>query len=82
MAYFADSTKGVCFDEQCSKCKYGLAACPIFQVQYLYNYDACNNEIARKILDHLVSDDGTCAMFERFKEDFEIDKSQLKLFDD
>ncbi|MBA7500883.1 hypothetical protein ES704_03645 [subsurface metagenome] len=81
MAYFANSTEGECFDEQCSKCKYGELPCPIWLVQSNHNYDACNNKIARQILDELVSDDGTCTMFEEFKKDFNIDARELTLYD-
>ena len=70
MAYFANSTEGSVFEHQCSICKYGDGDCPIRFVQEVYNYDACNNETARAILDALVQDDGTCAMFEEFEEDF------------
>ena len=72
MAYFSNGSEGAVFDEQCSMCKYGDRPCPIFWVQIEYNYDACNNETARKILDDLVKDDGTCEMFKQFKEDFQI----------
>jgi hypothetical protein len=72
MAYFSNSTEGSCFDEQCDKCKYGQESCPIFAVQSLYNYDACNNKVAREILDSLVKDDGTCIMYMEFEEDFKI----------
>jgi len=75
MAYFSNSTEGMVFDHQCSLCKYGKKNCPIFLVQFIYNYDACNNEVARKILDDLVSDNGTCAMWKEFKNDFRIDPS-------
>lgn len=71
MAYFSNGTEGEVFEEQCCRCKYGREPCPIYQVQVFYNYDACNNEVATKILNHLVEDDGTCAMFEAFKSDFE-----------
>lgn len=63
MAYFPNGTSGEVFDEQCSRCRYGEGYCPIAAVQYDFNYDACNVPVARKILDHLVKDDGTCAMF-------------------
>ena len=79
MAYFANSSEGSCFDEQCSQCKYGMAPCPIAAVQMLYNYDAFNNEIATKILDTLVQEDGTCEMWEMCKSDFAIDPNQLEL---
>jgi len=72
MAYFSNGSEGAVFDEQCSMCKYGDRPCPIFWVQIEYNYDACNNETARKILNDLVKDDGTCEMFKQFKEDFQI----------
>jgi hypothetical protein len=46
-----------------------------------YNYEACNNETARKILDTLVKNDGTCNFFEMAKKDLYIDDSQLNLFE-
>lgn len=63
MAYFSNGTEGMVFDEQCSRCRYGDGYCPIWSVQKSYNYDACNNKTARAILDELVKQDGTCAMF-------------------
>jgi len=81
MAYFANSSEAMCFEDQCSKCKYGQEVCPIYMVQFHYNYDACNNEIATKILNDLISDDGTCTMFEGFKKDFNIDAKDLTLYD-
>jgi len=75
MAYFSNGTEGEVFYHQCSLCKYGDKACPIALVQEMYNYDACNNEVARKILDELVADNGTCAMWKEFKNDFRIDPS-------
>jgi len=72
MAYFSNGTEGMAFDEQCSICKYGKDPCPIALVQMEYNYEACNNPTARKILDALVKDDGTCSMFETFKHDLNI----------
>lgn len=72
MAYFSNSTDGGAFDEQCAICKYGKKPCPIALVQLQYNYEACNNEIARNILDTLVKDDGTCMMFKEFIKDFKI----------
>jgi len=82
MAYFANGTEGTVFEHQCSICKYGEKNCPIAFVQQMYNYDACNNEIARKILDELVADNGTCAMWKEFQNDFRIDSSckEQKLF--
>ena len=62
MAYFSNGSEGMCFDDECSDCKYGQDACPIAFVQGFYNYDACNNDVATKILDHLVKNDGKCSM--------------------
>jgi len=73
MAYFPNGTAGMCFDDQCQKCKYGEEPCPIAMVQMNYNYDACNNKVATAILKNLVQDNGTCAMFECFKKDFTKD---------
>ena len=74
MAYFPNGSAGYCFDEQCSRCRYGEGPCPIYLVQSIYNYDACNNEVASKILSELVKSDGTCAMFELDKAWFEKDR--------
>lgn len=63
MAYFPNGTSGMVFDEQCSRCRYGEGPCPIYFVQHEFNYKACNNEVATAILDELVAQDGTCAMF-------------------
>jgi hypothetical protein len=84
MAYFSNSTEGSVFEYQCSLCKYGQKTCPIFLVQFEFNYDACNNEVARKILDTLVQNNGTCAMWKEFKNDFRIDpeSKDQSLFDE
>ena len=84
MAYFSNSTEGSVFEHQCSLCKYGEKQCPIFVVQFIYNYDACNNEVARKILDTLVENNGTCAMWKEFKNDFRIDPDakDISLYDE
>lgn len=72
MAYFSNGTEGEVFDEQCLKCKYWGEPCPIAWVQIDNNYEACNNPVARKILDFLVNQDGTCAMWKTFRDDLEI----------
>ena len=84
MAYFSNSTEGSVFDYQCSICKYGEMACPIALIQMSYNYDACNNKVAREILDSLIENNGTCAMWRQFKNDFRIDPSckEQKLFNE
>ena len=74
MAYFPNGTSGEVFDEQCSRCRYGEQSCPIWYIQVTYNYDACNNEVATKILDELVKDDGTCAMFKLDPEWFDKER--------
>jgi hypothetical protein len=79
MAYFSNSSEGEVFDEQCSRCRFSMKPCPIAFVQGSYNYDACNNETATKILDHLVKSDGTCTFFEMAKELLEIDPNQLEI---
>lgn len=81
MAYFANGSDGMVFDNQCAKCKYGQDPCPIALVQTLYNYEAVNNIVASNILNDLVKADGTCTMRETFKKDFASDGSiQPKLF--
>lgn len=83
MAYFSNGSEGMVFDEQCALCRYGNDPCPIFAVQLNYNYDACNNEIATKILNDLITNDGTCYMYKMFEKDFRLtegEKSQLELF--
>lgn len=83
MAYFSNGTEGMCFDEQCLKCRYGEKPCPIACIQMNYNYEACNNKTASAILDDLVKNNGTCMMFKAFQKDFELtegEKSQMDLF--
>jgi hypothetical protein len=80
MAYFSNSTDGMKFDEQCNKCKYGEHPCPIAYVQMTYNYDAANNEVATKILNNLVDNNGKCQMLKTFSNDLKIDARQGKLF--
>ncbi len=54
MAYFSNGTEGMVFDEECSNCRLGTEQCPIAFVQQMFNYDACNNEVATTILNCLV----------------------------
>jgi hypothetical protein len=79
VAYFSNSTEGDVLLIQCSRCKYGKRDCPIFFVQFNWNYEACNNKTARLILDYLINNDGECKMFKEFKKDFEIDPNQLEI---
>ena len=81
MAYFSNGTEGMVFDDQCARCKFGKHPCPIAFVQVDANYDQHKDVsgTARKILDHLVKDDGTCTVYEMAKQDFAIDPNQLEL---
>ena len=72
MAYFANGSEGMVFEEQCAQCKFGEEPCPIALVQMNFNYPATKNETATHILESLVKNDGTCEMFRTFKKDFEI----------
>jgi hypothetical protein len=82
MAYYSNGSEGMAFDDQCARCKYGKSPCPIALVQIDNNYDQLNDTTgtARKILDTLVHNDGTCAVYEMAKIDFAIDPDQLDLF--
>ena len=71
MAYFPNGSSGECFENQCARCKYGESPCPIALVQFDYNYEACNNQLASSILNQLVKNNGDCTMFLAFKNDFE-----------
>ncbi len=79
MAYFSNSSEGDNFREECSSCKYGRKPCPIFLVQFTYNYEACNNKTAREILDDLISNNGVCSMKEMFKVNFFKDINQTEI---
>ena len=83
MAYFSNSSEADVFAEQCSRCRYGQKPCPIAWVQGTFNYDACNNKTATAILDALVSNDGTCAMFKMDPDTFKDRRQQeLNLFEE
>jgi len=79
MAYFANGTEGMKFENQCGKCKFGELSCPIAGVQSLYNYKAVNNKIATNILNDLIKNDGTCEMFKTFRNELEIDLTDEKI---
>lgn len=79
MAYFSNGTSGECFDQQCGQCRFGDSYCPIHWVQVNYNYDACNVPVASAILDDLVKDDGTCAMFQMDPSCFRSDWSKQRI---
>ena len=82
MAYFPNGSAGMCFDDQCYKCIMYERSCPIAWAQMEYNYEACNNETARKILGSLVADNGNCSMYGAAPEIFMTaeERGQLGLF--
>jgi len=80
MAHFSNSTEGFLLDEQCMRCKFGQGPCPIAWVQHEYNYKACNDELAREILDNLVDQEKGCMLFTEFKRELYDDPNQLDLF--
>lgn len=80
MAYFSNGSEGECFEDQCGRCKYGQAPCPVALMQLEWNYDQVGNELAKKIMDNFVKTDGTCTVYEMAKEDFAIDPNQINLF--
>lgn len=79
MAYFSNGSEGMCLDDQCAKCKYGKSHCPIAFAQLNWNYEVCNDPVAREILDFFVEQNGTCAMWVEFRKDLEIDPNQEEL---
>lgn len=80
MAYFSNGSEGMVFDDQCGKCKFGLAPCPIAFIQLTYNYDQVDNKTATAIMDCLVKADGTCQMYELDPITFFKDPNQTELF--
>jgi hypothetical protein len=76
MAYFANGTEGMVFDEECCECRFGDKPCPIALVQAEFNYSACNVPIARKILDTLVKNNGECAMLRTFWDDLHLTEDE------
>ena len=54
MAYFSNGSEGALLDAECADCALGQEPCPIASVQVGYNYQACNNKVATKILDALI----------------------------
>jgi hypothetical protein len=61
MAYFSNSSEGEVLENQCCDCLLASGPCPIYIAQISYNYPACNNQVARSILNCIVSQepDGT-----------------------
>ena len=57
MAYFANGSEGMVFDDECADCVFGDEPCPIALTQSIYNYEAVNNKLASGILNSLVEQD-------------------------
>lgn len=72
MAYFPNGIMGECFEKECSKCKFGEKQCPIACVQQEYNYEAVDNDVATKILEDLVKDNGRCTMLRTFWDELHV----------
>lgn len=79
MAYFSNGSEGMCLDEECIGCKYGQDPCPIYNIQMEFNYKACNNEVATKILNALINNHGDCSMKQTFIKDFKTDAHNMKI---
>lgn len=63
MAYFSNSSEGSVLDEQCCDCYMGIdEPCPVAFVQMNWNYSQVGNDMAREILNELVSEKGICKM--------------------
>lgn len=64
MAYFANGSEGERLEAQCNHCAH-LASCPVYMLQFLWNYTQLKNETQKLALDTLVPDkDGVlCALF-------------------
>ena len=63
MAYFSNSSEGSVLDEQCIECFLSHEIpCPVAWVQMNWNYKQIGNDMAREILNELVTEDGDCKM--------------------
>ncbi len=68
MAYFPNHSHAESILlKQCDNCKL-FDKCPIFDVQYAYNYDAVENELASDILNHLIDNKEGCQLFKAYEE--------------
>jgi hypothetical protein len=63
MVYFPNGSAGDVLEAQCMDCKLGEGPCPIYYIQMEWNYDQVGNDLAVKIMNELISEDGTCQMF-------------------
>lgn len=70
MAYFSNGTAGMALEEQCARCPWGQEPCEVALVHYEFNYDQVDKgqEKLRQALSILVTDDGTCQIFERVRK--------------
>ena len=70
MAYFSNGTEGMGYEEKyCSKCVHGAEDkfCPVWKVHFVFNYDQCNENKIKQILDTLIPrkeiENEQCSMF-------------------
>lgn len=70
MAYFPNGASAQIFEDQCTLCVMGEAACPVALVQLYYNYEqlAEGQEKLRAALRSLVTDEGACQVFALLRE--------------
>ncbi len=85
MAYFANSSEGEYFDNQCDECLHSDIdiACPVSMVQLMFNYDQCCNKKLEEAMTCLVNKTGDCQMkpFIDVLRNKEADrKNEVKLF--
>lgn len=65
MAYFANGTEAMIFEEQfCSRCVHG-DDCPIMLLHMIHNYDECNNpnSMLHVLIPRKGAFNGDCSMF-------------------
>ena len=71
MAYFANGSEGEYLDAQCGRCPLVEKVCPIYAVQFAYNYAQLDkgNEKLREAMEILIDKDGNCQMFPLIRVD-------------
>ena len=62
MAYFSNSSEGAYLEAQCAECPLGDGPCPIYGAQMVFNYEQIGNDLATKIMNNYVSEEGVCQM--------------------
>jgi hypothetical protein len=87
MAYFSNASEADIFEMECCDCLLFNKPCPIAMAQAEFNYMACGDIVALKILNMLVKQDSNykylgCQMkplIDQLRE--KADPNQLKLFE-